>query len=283
MRYNQSHKVNNKGELLKKCNKHKIYFEIEDEWLPCTEEYFYKANNKSDGLNPCCIECAKKKQSNYIADNKEEVYKKKTEYDKTHKEQSAIKKKRWKQNNPDRVTGNIEKWYKKNPEKHKEYNQKHRNHDITKQEWLDCKKVFNYRCAYCGLPIEDHWITMYGKEVFSDFHKEHVDDDGYNDLRNCIPSCKSCNSSKWKHSMDDWYKSQTFFSQDKLDFINWWTIEGYKNYIEDKPPYRIMRKQNEGLTTYHYELWSIDKKRNFIECIDTSDKKKDLDLLKILL
>jgi len=29
----------------------------------------------------------------------------------------------------------------------------HKKHKISNKEWLDCKKYFNYQCAYCGISL----------------------------------------------------------------------------------------------------------------------------------
>jgi hypothetical protein len=57
----------------------------------------------------------------------------------------------------------------------------------------------------------------------------------------------------------------------------------YKDFIEKKPPYRITRKQNEGLKTYHWELWVVDEMRNLDKCVATADKKNGLNkFIKLL-
>ena len=169
-------------------------------------------------------------------------------------------------------------WRKNHPEKCREYSKLHRNHDITEAEWRKELKVFNYECAYCGLPQEDHWVERDGKYINMKLHKDHVDDKGANDLRNATPACQSCNSSKHESDMEKWYRKQVFFNQGKYNKIVWWVTEGYKKYIDDKPPYRIIRKQNEGKKNFHWELWTVDELRNMVELIDIGNRKKDLNL-----
>lgn len=170
-----------------------------------------------------------------------------------------------------RETGYSLDWRRKNPEKLKIYNSLHRDHDITKAEEESMLKVFDYSCAYCGMTLKEH-----KKKFKQKLHNDHVDEDGYNDLRNDAPACKSCNCSKHEHEMEEWYFKQKFFDEIKYNKIIWWITEGYKEYIENKPPYRIVRKQNEGLTTYHFQLWTVDIYRNMIECIEVRPTKKEL-------
>ena len=168
-------------------------------------------------------------------------------------------------------------WQRANPEKAKIYNKRHRQHDITEAEWRNCLNTFGNTCAYCGLPIEQHIAKRNGKYFIMNFHKEHVDDDGYNDLRNAVPSCQRCNSSKHTSSIDDWYFKQEFFSINRYIKIIWWINKGYKQYIDDKPPYRIVKKKNENDSKFHHELWTVDKYRNMIEYVDRRKTKKEIE------
>lgn len=166
------------------------------------------------------------------------------------------------------------KWRKENPERVKYHNEKHRNHDISKTEEQAMLKVFNYSCAYCGMTLKEH-----KKKYDQKLHNEHVDDDGYNDLRNDIPACKSCNCSKHTSNMEEWYEKQEFYSEARYNKIIWWITEGYKDYIEDKPPYRITRSRidkEDGTYYYIFELWLVDEKRNMLECLATARKKDGL-------
>lgn len=144
------------------------------------------------------------------------------EYYQTHQEQE-----REKQRN----------FQKKHPDKIKIYGEKRnaKNHKISQKEWKSCKEYFNNCCAYCGLPISQHFYTRKGIIKQGDFHKEHYDDNGANDLSNCIPSCGSCNSKKWKHPFEEWYiPSNPVFSLDRLKRINQWLNKDYKLYIKQK-------------------------------------------------
>jgi len=82
---------------------------------------------------------------------------------------------------------------------------------LTREDWIQCKEYFN-QCAYCG------------KELKS-FAKEHVipvSKGGPLVRTNIVPSCKSCNSSKINNDMEPWYKSQPFFTTERLAKIHAW-------------------------------------------------------------
>lgn len=78
------------------------------------------------------------------------------------------------------------------------------------------------------MTYEDH------KETYNqDLHKEHVLNYGANDLSNCIPACKSCNSQKSDYEFDDWYNSDNErFTYDRLNKINSWLKNDFKLFIK---------------------------------------------------
>ena len=106
-----------------------------------------------------------------------------------------------------REGGRFTEWCRNNPDKVKKYNKnrQEKNHNITNKEWDTCKIYFNNCCAYCGLPIEEHLIKRKNKIINMDFHKEHVVYGGKDNLKNCVPSCGTCNSEKWEYSLNTWY------------------------------------------------------------------------------
>lgn len=279
--YRLNHRINDDGVIERRCSKCM-------EWKEETLEYFYLKNKSKPkmGFSPACRKCSTKASVDRYAKNPEPI----REYANTYRAENIDKCindiKQWRadpQNHNKKREYEIE-YYNKYPEKHKLYNQNHRIHDITEAEWRSCLKVFNNECAYCGLPQDKHIIIRNGQYIKMVFHKEHVDDDGYNDLRNAIPSCRYCNSHKHKFEMEEWYKQQKFFNEVRYNKIIWWTTEGYKDYIDDKPPYRILKKKNEDNNKFHWNLWSVDDLRNTVEIISTKNKRKELkDDIKVYL
>jgi len=268
--YKDNHKIVDKI-LYKKCNKHHIYFPGEESWFPCTTDYFYtNKKNQKDGLYPSCIKCDIKRSRIQQINNKEQAYEGHRRYRKTDKY------KKWgrKHGEEQRSSGYTKEYYKNNPDKMKLYAQQHRNHDVSKTEEDAMLKVFNYACAYCGMTLKQH-----KKKYKEKLHKEHVDDSGANDLSNCIPACKGCNCSKYNNDMKEWYEKQEFYSEEHFNKIIWWITEGYKDYIEVKPPYKIVGQRiynDDGTYFLEYELWLVDEKRDMVECITTGGTRKEL-------
>lgn len=132
--------------------------------------------------------------------------------------------------------GSRRDWQRNNTEKLKRYSLKRKlkEHEITNEEWESCKNYFNYRCAYCNLAIEEHWVKYSGKIILGDFHREHVDDEGANDLSNCIPSCKSCNTGKHDKKFEEWYnETNKNYTVERYKKILNWLVQDFKIYIKD--------------------------------------------------
>jgi len=250
-----------------------------EEWKEENIDNFYMMNKSypEKGYQSKCKKCIIKnndrnrasKYDYYYRDYNKQLYLKDPEKFKEHDKINV-------RNKPKQYKEKKKKWRQDHPEKCRYYSKLHRIHDITEAEWRSCLKVFGNTCAYCGLPIKEHLIVRNNKLIVMNFHKEHVDDKGYNDLRNAVPACQHCNSGKRQYSIEEWYFKQKFFSMDRYIKIIWWINEEYKDYIEDKPPYRIIRKQNEDKKSFHWQLWVVDEYRNMIEYIHIGAKRKDI-------
>lgn len=86
--------------------------------------------------------------------------------------------------------------------------------DYTYLQWVKTKKVFNNKCAYCGVEhtlSQDHFIPL-------------CEGGGYT-RNNIIPVCHMCNSSKRNLDFFEWYPQQEFYSKDReekiLNYLNY--------------------------------------------------------------
>jgi hypothetical protein len=214
---------------------HKLCYNC-NEWFPMTLEYFY-GNKSKEGLSPWCKTCAKLKSSKNQKENNIRYHREQRKFKDAHKSYDRDRNKIYRAipENREKLVERYRMFTVNNPEKMKGYREnreRNKKHTIPKKQWDACKTYFGNTCAYCGLLIEDHWVVYNGITKNGDFHKEHVDHNGENDLSNCIPSCKSCNSLKWKFELSYWYNEDNpIYSIERLDKINKWLTEDYKLYI----------------------------------------------------
>jgi hypothetical protein len=233
--YNLTHKIIDEV-IYKKCTQ----CPEEEAWQPMNDEHYYKWKRSPDGFQAQCISCSIKKASKYQTEHSKERsrynHKRYVAMPEYHKNKDI----KWRENNPKRMSYLMSRWQKNNPDKVRYYNAKRKlekEHKITKSEWKACKEYFDNCCAYCGLPIEKHYRTYAGKLQNIDLHKEHVIVDGRNDIKNCVPSCQSCNSSKGEYSLNTWYNiNNPIFDSIKLHKIYMWLRYDYKKFIEKKKP-----------------------------------------------
>ena len=62
------------------------------------------------------------------------------------------------------------------------------------------------------------WLINY-------LHKEHFDDEGTNTIDNCVPACKSCNSSKGVKPFENWFSGEEWRKVKIYKWLNSFTIE----------------------------------------------------------
>lgn len=89
------------------------------------------------------------------------------------------------------------------------------NVNYTHQQWKETVIFFEGKCAYCGR-------TMRRGEKLTRDHLVPVSEGGITTQANIVPACGSCNSSKGAKEWREWFMSQPFFSQDRMNRIFKW-------------------------------------------------------------
>lgn len=252
----QTHKVID-GQDFKLCKACKLYH-------PATVEFFYRnKGNKMDGLHSKCKKCAIKESVENQKKNRDKYYLQHKKY------RQSEKYKAWSQKHGEwqRSSGYQLEYQRANSDKFSYYSSLHRDHDITDSEWEHCLHFFGFKCAYCGLTQDDS-VENFNQRL----HKDHVQHNGYNDLRNAVPACKRCNSSKHQTEMKEWFNKQLFYSNERYNLIHSWINDEYLKYIEEKLPYKIIKtkKKNE------FGLYEVDKYRNIGKVIAIRKTRKEI-------
>jgi 5-methylcytosine-specific restriction endonuclease McrA len=80
--------------------------------------------------------------------------------------------------------------------------------DLTEDQWIDTLEFFQWECAYCGD------ILNLGKD-----HVVPQSKGGPCTKWNIIPACYSCNQDKRDQDIEEWYRKQYFFSEERLQKI----------------------------------------------------------------
>jgi 5-methylcytosine-specific restriction endonuclease McrA len=70
--------------------------------------------------------------------------------------------------------------------------------------------AWDNKCGYCGDPATslDHIIPRFCS--------------GSNNRNNLLPACRRCNANKASAKMEDWYRQQSYFTEENLDKIKVW-------------------------------------------------------------
>ncbi len=83
------------------------------------------------------------------------------------------------------------------------------------QDWKEAVIFFGGECAYCG-------ATPRKGRVLTKDHLVAVSDGGTTTPGNIVPACDHCNSSKGAKEWHDWYMTQDYFSQERMNKIFRW-------------------------------------------------------------
>lgn len=157
--------------------------------------FFGKHKSHKDGHQSFCKSCKAKRDKSYYEKNKDKksAYDKKRREDETQDERDMRNKRRRKlyAKNPTNRKISNSKWKKQNPEKVRIQVQRRRARirnakgEFTAEDWIDIKKNFDHKCAYCGM-----------KKSLTVDHVIPLSKGGRHDKDNIVPACINCNSSK---------------------------------------------------------------------------------------
>jgi 5-methylcytosine-specific restriction endonuclease McrA len=137
-----------------------------------------------------------------------------------NREKSLAKRKAWAKANPETEKARKQAWVKANPERVRQLkklsnlrnpdayrartansNHKRRagatSHGVKPTEWLDIRRDFGFRCAYCGE----------ARRQFTQDHVVPLSAGGLHARHNVVPACPRCNASKGARSILLWVAS----------------------------------------------------------------------------
>lgn len=205
-----------------KCNKK----------YPATDEFFYKqkTHTKKNGvkytLSSWCKECSRVRSYSFYIKNKESHLAQKREHydvDEKFRQEKLKKQKVIDRRNKETKKLYMKQWQKENKDKVYKYAKDKRGnkeHDISETELFECLDFFNNSCAYCGI-TEGEAYERFGQLL----HRDHIDPDGANDITNCAPACRGCNTSKHVSELNEWYnKDNPVYSKRRYNKIIKWIL-----------------------------------------------------------
>ena len=200
---------------------------------------FRRNSKKNNKFRASCIKCEKeyyennkdnikKKRKERYKNNKEKENKRNKEYYENHKDDIKIYQKQYREDNKKHISESKKIWNKNNPDKlfnshcKRRIKEESQGNGFTKEQWFEMMNFFNWECAYSGIQLT--------KEDRSIDHVVALDNDGENEIWNCVPMYTNYNSSKKVKDILEWYMQQPFFSIDRLTKIYEWRIYAYEKW-----------------------------------------------------
>ena len=149
-------------------------------------------------------------------ENPEKILASARKYYLANPEKVAAAARKWGQENPEKVAACTRAWSKANPEKRSSIQHKRRalkrnsldpERPVTAEIQIERKGLFN-GCCFCGSQDK---LTL-----------EHViplSRGGLHVPENLLGSCRSCNCSKNASPVEEWYRAQPFFSEERWSMV----------------------------------------------------------------
>ena len=209
--------------VMKKCN-------TCGKWLVASNINFYKEKKGKYGLRGQCKECKKI----YTDKNKQHKKENWNDYYKRNKYKITKRKKIWYENNKNKESYKIKRkeYRDNNPHVQLNSNSKRRLREesqgrgITKEQWYEMMIFFDFKCAYS----REYLGNENNKNKRTIDHIVALDNNGGNEIWNCVPMARRYNTSKHTKNMLEWYLEQPFFSIERLTKIYEWRIYAYEKW-----------------------------------------------------
>jgi 5-methylcytosine-specific restriction endonuclease McrA len=192
--------------------------------LVANNNNFAKKKGGKHGLSTMCKKC----RSDYHKQHKDHDNKRNAKYYENNKDQILNRQKEYKQNN-------LEKVREQNRIKNKRYRTRHpevafnvatkrrlkedsQGSGLTHEQFLDMMNWWNWSCAYSG-----HIFSSHNKDKDRTIdHIIPINNNGVHEVWNMVPMYANYNYSKQDRNLLEWYKEQSFYSEERLNKIYEW-------------------------------------------------------------
>ena len=196
------------------------------------------------GLNAVCKPCKKIEKAKEYQDNKEHILNRV----KTYTENNKDKIEEYRNKNRDQLRALYRRYNTEHREERNEYASEYRKNNpekvfnarsdrrakeeqgsgITKEQWKELMDYFDFKCAY-----SDEYIGGNSDKRTID-HIIPLNNNGVNEIWNCVPMHHSYNSSKKDKDPMDWYLNQSFYNEDRLTNIIEWQLYAFDKYAQEQ-------------------------------------------------
>ena len=185
------------------------------QWLVASTVNFNKHKTGKYGLQSYCKDCVKV----YKQENKERLQAYRRHYRQDNRERINAYQRQYHKEYQQTPKGQVLNYNSYCRRRAKEETQ---GNGINKEQWLDMMRFFNHKCAYSGIDLNDDNRSI--------DHIVPLNNEGLNEIYNLVPALKKYNQSKQAKEMEDWYRQQPYFSEERLSKIHEWQEYAYKKY-----------------------------------------------------
>lgn len=189
-------------------------------------DFFYKQKEVADGLSSWCKTCKKAYQNFYFDLRRKPLGDARKIRHIINRDRENGQSSDWYKINKNKRKEYMSNWQKNNKDKIHSYVSKNKKHDISKEEIKQIYKYSNSCCMYCGIS------EIESKKIYNQkLHKDHAINNGDDTIKNCVLSCRSCNSTKNVKDWTEWYvPTNPLYCQRRFDRIYEW-LNNQKAYV----------------------------------------------------
>ena len=213
-------KIKERSKQYRKDNRDKIR-EYEKQYREQNKERIKKCKKRHYEENRDRI---LKQHKQYREDNRDKLLEYGEQYREDNRDKLRKQHKQYREQNKDKLRERHKKYYNSpqgqtahfNARAKRRLREEQQGTGFTPEQWLEMMKYFDFKCAYSGEYIGGN------SEYRTIDHIIPLSKGGLNEIWNLVPMYNSYNFSKNDKDMLEWYKQQSFFSEERLRKIYEW-------------------------------------------------------------
>lgn len=198
--------------------------------LVASTDNFSKQKKGKYGIRAVCKECVKIYSKKHYEEYKEENREYAKNYYHKHKEERTNYNKKYNEEHKEELAEYYKEWSKSpqgrisafNGNNKRRQRTEQQGNGVTKEQWLEMMKYFEFKCAYSGITLNANTRSI--------DHIVPLAKGGEHEIWNCVPMDRGLNISKNDKDLEEWYPQQDFYDEDRLNKINEWCKYAYNKW-----------------------------------------------------
>ncbi len=198
--------------------------------LLANSDNFGKNKGGKYGLQSQCKDCYNANNRDYYKENIKKERARSKKYNEAHREEIREQQRKYDAEHREEKRKRYKEYYKTpqgqivafNGRIKRRQKEEQQGDGVTKEQWLEMMKYFEFKCAYSGITLNTNNRSI--------DHIVPLAKGGAHEIWNCVPMDRGLNCGKRDKDLEEWYPQQDFYNEDRLNKIKEWHKYAYNKW-----------------------------------------------------